>query len=91
MIIINHLAKLIRCDCIGLLTWYKCFLLDQISLNIKIIDSDTDFSFVFATIHISIHSKCKITTIVHTDDTYCMLIIQIPFICRICICKSENI
>ena len=90
MIIINHLSQLIFCNGKRFCTRNKAFLLNQIAVHIKIINTDTNFSFMLSPVHISINRKGNIPMIVHTDDPYRMLIIQAPHILCIFLCKAEN-
>ena len=80
VIVVYHLAKLIRRDRIGLGTRYKCFLFDRICIHTEIIDPDSDFSFMVAAVHIAVNCKCQIPVIIHTDDPYCMLVILAPHV-----------
>ena len=90
MIIINHLSQFIFCNGKRFCTRNKAFLLNQITVHIKIINADTNLSFMLSPVHISINRKGNTSMIVHTDDPYRMLIIQTPHILCILLRKAEN-
>ena len=91
MVIINHLPELIRRDRIRFRTRYESLLLDHIAFYTEVIDPDAHFPFMRTAVHVSVHHKCKIAVIIHTDDPHSMLVIPAAHITAFLIRKTENL
>ena len=90
MVVIYHLAQLIRGDCIGFRTRYKRFLLNCISICTEIINTDAHLTFMVAAVHIAIYGEGQIAVIIYTDDPDRVLVIPAAHIAPLLVREAEH-